>query len=62
MKNKPARPKYKIVANDWMTNNLIISMPDSMSKSDADKATAKLKDKIISQYLDAFIIERNERG
>ena len=62
MKNKPARPKYKIVANDWMTNNLIISMPDSMSKSDSDKAAAKLKDKIISQYLDAFIIERNERG
>ena len=57
MKNKPARPKYKIVANDWMTNNLIISMPDSMSKLDADKATAKLKDKIISH-----IIERNEHG
>tara|TARA_R110002096_G_scaffold34359_1_gene98102 strand:- start:1424 stop:1597 length:174 start_codon:yes stop_codon:yes gene_type:complete len=57
MKNKPARPKYKIVANDWMTNNLIISMPDSMSKSDADKATAKLKDKIISH-----IIKRNEHG
>tara|TARA_R110002167_G_scaffold6283_4_gene29154 strand:- start:1605 stop:1778 length:174 start_codon:yes stop_codon:yes gene_type:complete len=57
MKNKPARPKYKIVANDWMANNLIISMPDSMSKSDADKATAKLKDKIISH-----IIKRNEHG
>ena len=51
MKNKPARPKYKIVANDWMTNNLIISMPDSMSKPDADKATAKLKEKIASHLI-----------
>ena len=51
MTQKQSRPKYKIVANDWMSKNLIISMPDSMSKADADKATSKLKEKIASHLI-----------